>query len=80
MSAPPNPWEIRSRRIEGFDLKTATHRHRYEILERATVDDIMGNMARAEAHLTNTGEDLTYLPSKDIIDYLVKTNVALEAS
>ena len=80
MSTPTNPWEIQSRRVEAFDLKTATHRHRYQILERATVDDIMGNLAKSEAHLVNTGEDLTYLPSKDIVDYLVKTNVALEAS
>lgn len=80
MSTPLNPWASQSRRVEEFDLESATHRHRYKILERATVDDIMGNLARAEAHLVVSGEDLTYIPSKDIIDYLVKTNVVLGAS
>jgi len=71
------PWETQSRFEDSFQIRSSSRRHRYRVLDRLTVDDLIENMAKAEAHLVNTGEDITYFPDKRVRQYLTKSNFVL---
>jgi hypothetical protein len=80
MSAPVDPWAPISRTEISFSLTASRHRHSYKVVNQLTPDDLIDNMARAEAHLVNTGEDLTYYPDPRVVDYLLRSNVVLRGS
>lgn len=77
---PVDPWEIQSRTVRGFDLRTSTHRHRYKLMNRLIVDDLVENMAKAVAHEINTGEEIYREVPKNIKDYLIRTNLVLRGA
>jgi len=71
MSAPVDPWAQSSRTEISFSILSGKHKHRYLVMDQLIVDDLLANMAKAEAHLVNSGEDLTHFPERAVKDYLI---------